>query len=175
VFVAQLEPTAAEPEAAVAKSTSEPEAFVAKSPSEPKAFVAKSPSEPKAFVAKTTSEPEAAVAKSTSEPEAPAEAAPAEAASAKADHVNVGPTSAVTPTSAENGRRTQRRAGCGDRRGGQTNRYLAHHDAAPFVGRCTPAFPNQTPAAPIELQRAAVSPGVPASESEAQRSRMTIP
>src|SRR5260370_19493333 len=57
VFVAQLEPTAAEPEAAVAKSTSEPEAFVAKS---------------------------------TSEPEAPAEAAPAEAASAKADHVNVG-------------------------------------------------------------------------------------
>ncbi len=81
VFVAQLEPTAAEPEAAVAKS----------------------PSEPEAFVAKSTSEPEAAVAKSTSEPEAPAEAAPAEAApaeaaSAKAGQINVGPTSAVTPT-----------------------------------------------------------------------------
>jgi hypothetical protein len=123
VFVAHLEPTAAEPEATATKFASEPEAAVAKF---------------------TAAESEAAVTKSTAEPEAPAEAAPAEAApaeaaSAKADHVNVGPTSAVTPTSAGNGRlaptstgngrRTQRRAGCGDRRGDQTNRYLAHHDA----------------------------------------------
>jgi len=113
VFVAQLEPTAAEPEATATKFASEPEAAVAKF---------------------TAAESEAAVTKSTAEPEAPAEAAspeaaPSEAASAKADHVNVGPTSAVTPTSTGNGRRTQRRAGCGDRRGDQTNRYLAHHDA----------------------------------------------
>src|SRR5262249_25541141 len=32
-------------------------------------------------------------------------------------------------TSALNGRRTQRRAGCGNRRGGQNKRNLAHHDA----------------------------------------------
>jgi hypothetical protein len=124
VFVAQLEPTAAEPEAAVAKSTAEAEA----------------PAEAEAAVTEFTAEPKVAAAESTTaEPEAPAEAAPAEAASAKADHVNVGPASAVTPTSTGNGRltptftgngrRTQRRAGCGDRHGDQTNRYLAHHDA----------------------------------------------
>jgi len=100
-FVAQLEPTAVEPEAAVAKFTSEPEATVAEF---------------------TAAEPEAAVAKFTA---AESTKAPAKAASAK-----VRPTKAVTEaTSAAKGRRTQRRAGCGDRRGDQTNRYLAHHDA----------------------------------------------
>src|SRR5712675_2365074 len=79
---------------------------------------------------------------------APAIAVAAPAVAAKAGPVKIGTTSAVngrlTPTSAGKGGRTQRRAGCGDRRGGQSNRYLVHHDAAPFVGRCTPAFPNQT-------------------------------
>jgi hypothetical protein len=150
MFVAQLEPTAAEPEAAVTKSTAEapaePEAAVTKStaeaPAEPEAAVTKStaeaPAEPETAVAKFTAaepeatvEPKTALSKSTVE----AKAAPAEAASAKADHVNVGPTppsagnGRLTLTSAGNGRRTQRRAGCGDRRGDQTNRYLAHHDA----------------------------------------------
>jgi hypothetical protein len=105
VFVAQLEPTAVESEATMAKFTSEPEAAMAKSTSEPEAAMVKFTSEPEAAVAKSTSEPEAP-AEATSA-EAPAEAAsakaPAEAASAKADHVNVGPTSAVTPTSAGNG------------------------------------------------------------------------
>jgi hypothetical protein len=180
VFAAQLEPTAAEPKAVVTKSTPEPEATVTKSTPEPEAAVTKSTPEPEASVTKSTSEPEAAVTKSTSEPEAAvtkstavereaaAEAAPAEATSAKADLVKGGPTSVVTPTSAVNGRltptyvvngrRTQRRAGCGDRHGGQTNRYLAHHDAAPFVRRCTPQPLRINSVVPNELRRAALSP-----------------
>src|SRR5712692_405604 len=68
-----------------------------------------------------------------SEVAAASKAAPAEASG------KVRPTKAVTEaTSAAKGRRTQRRAACGDRRGDQTNRYLAHHDAPPFVRRCTP-------------------------------------
>ncbi len=111
VFVAQLEPTAAEPEV-VAKFT----------PVEPEAAVAKFTSEPEAAVAKFTAvKSEAAMAKFTaveregsgSEVAAASKAAPAEAASAK-----VRPTEAVTEaTSAAKGRRTQCRAGCGDRRG----------------------------------------------------------
>jgi hypothetical protein len=205
VFVAQLEPTAveseatmakftSEPEAAMAKSTSEPEAAMAKFTSEPEAAVAKSTSEREAAVAKSTSEPEAAVAKSTSEPEAPAEAAsakapaeaasakaPAEAASAKADHVNVGPTSAVTPTSAGNGRRTstsagngrrtQRRAGCDKRRGGQADYYLAHHDAYSMCSELHPSLYEPIPRFPLSCEGASVSLGVPASESQPQRSK----
>jgi hypothetical protein len=41
--------------------------------------------------------------------------------------VAVAKTSTVIPR-----RRTQCRAGCGNHRGDQTNRYLAHHDASPF-------------------------------------------
>src|SRR6266446_3807097 len=111
VFVAQLEPTAAEPEV-VAKFT---------------------PVEPEAAVAKFTSEPEAAVAKFTAaEPEVVAKftAAESEATVSKAASAKVRPTEAVTEaTSAAKGRRTQSRAACGNRRGDQTNRYLAHHDA----------------------------------------------
>src|SRR5258707_11283802 len=105
-FVAQLEPTAVEPEATVAKFTSEPEATVAKF---------------------TAAEPEVAVAKFTA---AESTKAPAEAASAK-----VRPTKAVTEaTSAAKGRHTQRRAAHGHRPRDQTNRYLAHHDAPPLLG-----------------------------------------
>jgi len=65
-----------------------------------------STAEPEVAASESTAEPKVAVAKSKStavEPEAPAEAAPAEAApaeaaSAKAGQINVGPTSAVTPT-----------------------------------------------------------------------------
>jgi hypothetical protein len=126
VFVAQLEPTNVEPEAAVAKFTSEPEVAVAKFTSEPEAAVAELTSEPEAAVAKSTAvEPEDTG--SGSEANAVTAKAPAKAATAK-----VPPTEA---TSAVKGRHTQRRAGCGDRRGDQTNRYLAHHDAHFFVRR----------------------------------------
>src|SRR6266446_7986258 len=73
----------------------------------------------------TAAEPEG----TGSEVAATSKAAPAEAASGK-----VRPTKAVTEaTSAAEGRRIQSRAAHGDRRGDQTNRYLAHHDAPPFV------------------------------------------
>jgi hypothetical protein len=139
-----------EPEAAVAKFTvAEPEAPVAK-------FT------PETAVAKFTAvEPEGTVSKA-----APAEAAPAEAASAK-----VRPTKAVTEaTAAAKGRPTQSRAGCGDRRGDQTYRYHAHHDAHSIRSE-HPSLSESNPAVPIELQRAALSPGVPASEAEDQRSK----
>ena len=120
MFAAQLEPTAVAkfPEAAVAKFTSEPEAAVAEFP---EAAVAKSAavepedtgsgSEANAVTAKVSS------AEATSAKVRPAKAAPAEAASA------------VTEATSAKGRRTQRRAGCGDRRGDQSNDYLAHHGA----------------------------------------------
>src|SRR5258707_3536099 len=82
-------------------------------------------------------------------------AAPAVAVAAKAGRVKIGTTSAVngplTPTSAGKGGRTQRRAGCGDRRGGQSNRYLVHHDAPPFVRRCAPAVTNETQQFPFSF------------------------
>jgi hypothetical protein len=144
-----------EPEAAVAKFTvAEPEAPVAK-------FT------PETAVAKFTAvEPEGTVSKAAPAEAAPAEAAPAEAASAK-----VRPTKAVTEaTAAAKGRRTQSRAGCGDRRGDQTYRYHAHHDAHSIRSE-HPSLSESNPAVPIELQRAALSPGVPASEAEDQRSK----
>jgi len=154
VFVAQLEPTAAEPEATATKFASEPEAAVAK-------FTA---AESEAVAKFTAMEPEAPAEA------APPEAAPAEAASAKAGQIKVGPTSTViltsavngrlTPISAAKGRRTQSRAGRGDRRGGQNNRYLAHHDAHSIRSE-HPSLSESNPAVPIELQRAALSPGGP--------------
>jgi hypothetical protein len=155
VFVAQLEPTAVEPETAVGKSTAKPETAVGKSTTKPETAVGKSTTKPETAVGKSTTKPETAVGKSTAKPETavgkstakpetPAEAAPAETASAK-----VRPTKAVTEaTSAAKGRRTQSRAGRGDRRGDQTNRYLAHHDAHSIRSE-HPSLSNQTRRFPL--------------------------
>jgi hypothetical protein len=51
---------------------------------------------------------------------------------------------AATAKPAVNGRRAQSRGGHGNRRGGQSSRYVAHHDAPPFVRRRTPAFKCET-------------------------------
>ncbi len=59
-----------------------------------------------------------------------------------------------TAASAFSGRRTQRRAAYGNRRSGQTNRYLAHHDAHSIV-LSTPASPNQTQRFPMSCSSAA--------------------
>ena len=75
------------------------------------------------------------------------------------------------PTAASavlHGRRTQRRSGRGNRRGSQCNRYLAHHDAHSVCSE-HPSLSESNSAVPIELQRAAQSLGVLASESEPQK------
>jgi hypothetical protein len=51
---------------------------------------------------------------------------------------------AATAKPAVNGRRAQSRGGHGNRRGDQSSRYVAHHDAPPFVRRRTPAFKYET-------------------------------
>ena len=58
-----------------------------------------------------------------------AKTAPAEADCGKAVTARVRDTEA---SRAGNGRRSQRRAGCRNRQGSQTNRYLVHHDARSF-------------------------------------------
>lgn len=63
---------------------------------------------------------------------------PAKAATAKV------PAKAATAKPAVNGRRAQSRGGRHNRRGGQSNHYVAHHDAPPFVRRRTPAFKYET-------------------------------
>jgi hypothetical protein len=57
------------------------------------------------------------------------------------------------------GGRTPCRAGCGDRRGSQSNRDFAHHDSHSIV-LSIPAFPKSNSAVPNELRRAAQSLGV---------------
>ncbi len=57
-----------------------------------------------------------------------------------------------TAASAFSGRRTQRRAAYGDRRSGQTNRYLAHHDAHSIRSE-HPSLSESNSAVSDELQR----------------------
>jgi hypothetical protein len=56
------------------------------------------------------------------------------------------------------GRCTQRRSTHGNRRRGQTNRYLPHSGARSSFTLSTPAFPDQTQAFPLSCSRAAQSP-----------------
>jgi hypothetical protein len=89
----------------------------------------------------TESTAEAASAKAAS-----AKAASAKAASAKADcgkAVTAGVRDAEG-AAAGKGRRSERRTGCRNRQGNQTNRYLVHHDAHPFFRAPQPSFRNQT-------------------------------
>jgi hypothetical protein len=84
--------------------------------------------------------------KATPTKAASAKATSAKASSAKADCGKV-VTTRVRDTegaSAGKGRGTERRTGCRNRQGGQTNRYLVHHDAHRFFGAPQPSFQNQT-------------------------------
>jgi hypothetical protein len=57
----------------------------------------------------------------------------------KAAHVSPAKASHVPPAKATAlGRCTHSRGARDDRRGGQSNRYLPHHDALPLFRRCTP-------------------------------------
>jgi hypothetical protein len=87
-----------------------------------------------------------AEAKATPTKAASAKATSAKAASAKDDCGKVVTTSVrdTEGASAGKGRGTERRTGCRNRQGGQTNRYLVHHDAHPFFGAPQPSFQNQT-------------------------------
>jgi hypothetical protein len=77
---------------------------------------------------------------------ASAKASPAKAASAKADCGNavIARVRDAEGAPAGKGRRSERRTGCRNRQGGQTNRYLVHHDAHPFFRAPQPSFQNQT-------------------------------
>ena len=54
------------------------------------------------------------------------------------------PGKATAAKAAVNGRRAPSRGGRGNRRGGQSSHYAAHHDAPPFIRRRTPAFKYET-------------------------------
>src|SRR6266404_2830954 len=114
----------------------------------------------------TAMEAKAASAKAASAKATPAEAAPAKAASAKAAPAEADCGKAViarvhntTGAPAGKGRRSQRRTGCHNRHGGQTNCYLAHHDAH-SITLSTPAFVNQTQRSYRGCNGAAQSRGV---------------
>jgi hypothetical protein len=111
----------------------------------------------------TAVEGEGAGSESTMEAEATTEStAEAKAASAKAD---CGKAVTARVRDAEGapvgkGRRSERRTGCRNRQGGQTNRYLVHHDAHPFFRAPQPSFQNQTRSSWWGCSRAAQSRGV---------------
>jgi hypothetical protein len=71
-------------------------------------------------------------------------AAASKGGSTKAATAKVPPAKTATTKAAVNGRRAQSRGGRHNRRGGQSNHYVAHHDAPPFVRRRTPAFKYET-------------------------------
>src|SRR5262249_23590110 len=95
-------------------------------------------------------------AKAASAKAARAKAAPAEADCGQAVIARVRDTEGA---SAGKGRRSQRRTGCRNRHGGQTNCYLAHHDAH-SITLSTPAFVNQTQRSYRGCNGAAQSRGV---------------
>ena len=64
----------------------------------------------------------------------PSEAATAEAATAKAATAKCGPTKAAATKAAVEGRSAERRGCRGNRRGGQSDYYTAHHDAHSLSG-----------------------------------------
>src|SRR5258708_4164996 len=109
--------------------------------------------------AETAMEAKAASAKAASTKAAPAKAASAKAASAKAAPAQADCGKAVIArlrdtegAPAGKGRRSQRRTGCRNRHGGQTNCYLAHHDAH-SITLSTPAFCESNSAFLSGLQR----------------------
>jgi uncharacterized low-complexity protein len=90
----------------------------------------------------------------------PTEVAAAKGRSSKAAGMKAATTKAATATKAAvNSRRTQGRGGRGNRRGGQSSHYVAHHDASPFIRRRTPAFKYETRQFPLSCSRAALSLG----------------
>jgi len=114
----------------------------------------------------TAMEAKAASAKAASAKATPAEAAPGKAASAKATPAEADCGKAVIArvhdtegAPAGKGRRSQRRTGCRNRHGGQTDCYLAHHDAH-SITLSTPAFVNQTQRSYRGCNGAAQSRGV---------------
>ncbi len=119
-------------------------------------------------------------AKPTSETALEAKAASAKAARAKAARAKAAPAEAdcgqaviarvrdTEGASAGKGRRSQRRTGCRNRHGGQTNCYLAHHDAH-SITLSTPAFVNQTQRSYRGCNGAAQSRGVRQSARYAVR------
>jgi len=50
------------------------------------------------------------------------------------------PRKAATAKAAVNGRRAESRSGRGNRRGGQSSHYVAHHDAPPFCQETHPSL-----------------------------------
>ena len=103
------------------------------------------------LTSETAMEAKAASAKAPS-----AKAAPAEADCGKAVIARVRDTEGAP---AGKGRRSQRRTGCRNRHGGQTDCYLAHHDAH-SITLSTPAFVNQTQRSYRGCNGAAQSRGV---------------
>jgi len=71
-------------------------------------------------------------------------AAASKGGATKAATAKVPPAKTATTKAAVNGRRAQSRGGCGNRSGGQSSHYAAHHDAPPFIRRRTPAFKYET-------------------------------
>jgi hypothetical protein len=92
--------------------------------------------------AKATTESKPATESTAEAKAAPAKAASAKAASAKAD-CGKAVTARVRDAEgapAGKGRRSERRTGCRNCQGDQTNRYLVHHDAHPFFRAPQPSL-----------------------------------
>jgi hypothetical protein len=64
----------------------------------------------------------------------PTKAVASKSRSTKAATAKVPPAKAAATKAAVNGRRAQSRGGRGNRRGGQSDHYVAHHDAPPLSG-----------------------------------------
>jgi len=145
-----------------AKATTESEPTVEAKPGAETAIEGEGAGSESTMEAKATTESEptveakAASAKAASAEAAPAKAAPAEADCGKAVIARVRDTEGAP---AGKGRRSQRRTGCRNRHGGQTNCYLAHHDAH-SITLSTPAFVNQTQRSYRGCNGAAQSRGV---------------
>jgi hypothetical protein len=143
--------TAMEGEGAGSESTMEAKATMeGKAAMEGKATTEAKPT------SETAMEAKAASAKAASAKAASAKAAPAEADCGKAVIARVHKTEGAP---AGKGRRSQRRTGCRNRHGGQTDCYLAHHDAH-SITLSTPAFVNQTQRSYRGCNGAAQSRGV---------------
>src|SRR5258707_15427617 len=150
-----------------AKATTESEPTVEAKPRSETAIEGEGAGSETTMEAKATTESEptveakaasakAASAKAASAEAAPAKAAPAEADCGKAVIARVRDTEGAP---AGKGRRSQRRTGCRNRHGGQTDCYLAHHDAH-SITLSTPAFVNQTQRSYRGCNGAAQSRGV---------------
>jgi hypothetical protein len=135
-----------EGESAGSESTMEAKATTESKPRPETAMEGEGAGPESTMEAKATTESKPATEPTAEAKATPTKATPTKAASAEADCGKV-VTARVRNTegaSTGKGRGTECRTGCRNRQGGQTNRYLVHHDAHPFFGAPQPSFQNQT-------------------------------